>query len=307
MTKHVAVLMGGLSSEREVSLKSGEACANALETEGYKVTRIDVDHNLAEKLKEISPDVCFNALHGRWGEDGCVQGLLEMLRIPYTHSGVTASALAMHKEKAKMIMAEAGVPIAESKLALRKEIAEGHIMQPPYVVKPVADGSSVGIFIILSEITNKLNEIASAGSPDDELMVEKYVAGRELTCGVMGEQVLDVTEILPSEGLAFYDFEAKYAPGGSKHILPAEILPNIYQLIQKLTLRAHVSIGCRGVSRSDFRLDERDDGSYELACLEINTQPGMTATSLVPELAAHKGMPFGKLVQWIVEDASCDR
>ncbi len=305
--QHVAVLMGGLSSEREVSLNSGAACAGALEEEGYKVTRIDVGHDIAQQLIDVKPDVCFNALHGKWGEDGCIQGLLESLQIPYTHSGVLASAIAMHKEQAKLVMANAGVPVAESKLVLRAEIVKGHVMEPPYVVKPVADGSSVGIFIIKEEGVNTLAEIAEAGAPEDELMVEKYVAGRELTCAIMGNDALDIIEILPSEGLKFYDFEAKYAPGGSKHILPAKISPNIYQSIQTLALRAHVSLGCRGISRADFRLDEREDGSYELACLEVNTQPGMTATSLVPELAAYRGMSFGDLVRWIVEDASCDR
>ncbi len=305
--QHVAVLMGGLSSEREVSLNSGAACAGALEEEGYKVTRIDVGHDIAQQLIDVKPDVCFNALHGKWGEDGCIQGLLESLQIPYTHSGVLASAIAMHKEQAKLVMANAGVPVAESKLVLRAEIVKGHVMEPPYVVKPVADGSSVGIFIIKEEGVNTLAEIAEAGAPEDELMVEKYVAGRELTCAIMGNEALDIIEILPSEGLKFYDFEAKYAPGGSKHILPAKISPNIYQSIQTLALRAHVSLGCRGISRADFRLDEREDGSYELACLEVNTQPGMTATSLVPELAAYRGMSFGDLVRWIVEDASCDR
>ena len=305
--KHVAVLLGGLSSERDVSLNSGAACAGALEEEGYRVTRVDVGHDLAERLIALKPDVCFNALHGKWGEDGCIQGLLETLRIPYTHSGVLASALAMHKERAKVVMQKAGVPVAESKLAVRSEIVEGHVMEPPYVVKPVADGSSVGIFIVQDNGSNLLSKIAAPGAPDDELMVEKYVPGRELTCAVMGNKALDVIEILPSEGLDFYDFEAKYTPGASKHIIPAKISPNIYQLVQTLSVRAHVSLGCRGVSRADFRLDERSDGSYDLACLEVNTQPGMTATSLVPELAAYRGMSFGELVRWIVEDASCDR
>ncbi len=305
--QHVAVLLGGLSSEREVSLNSGAACAEALEGEGYRVTRIDVGHDIAQRLLETAPDVCFNALHGKWGEDGCIQGLLETLRIPYTHSGVLASSVAMHKEHAKLVMHDAGVPIAESELVLRSEVAEGDVMEPPYVVKPVADGSSVGIFIIRDYGSNLLSKIASAGDPDDELMVEKYIPGRELTCAVMGSEALDVIEILPSEGLDFYDFEAKYTPGASKHILPAKILPNIYQSIQTLSLRAHVSLGCRGISRADFRLDEKADGSYDLACLEVNTQPGMTATSLVPELAAYRGMSFGDLVRWIVEDASCDR
>ncbi len=304
---HVAVLLGGLSAEREVSLNSGAACADALEGEGYRVTRVDVDVDLAVKLHEIKPDVCFNALHGRWGEDGCVQGLLETLQIPYTHSGVLASALAMDKAQAKTALEAVGVPVAEHKIVSRMVAAKSHVMDPPYVIKPVAEGSSVGIYIVREDQRHPPQELtASDWALDDQIMVERFIPGKELTCAVMGDEALGVTDIVPAEGLAFYDYEAKYAHGGSKHVLPAEISPNVYQLIQKLSLKAHKALGCRGVSRTDFRFDvESVDGA--LVCLEVNTQPGMTATSLVPEIAAHAGWSFGELIRWIVEDASCNR
>jgi D-alanine-D-alanine ligase len=304
---HVTVLMGGWSSEREVSLASGDACSKALEGEGYQVTRIDVGHDLAERLAEVKPDVCFNALHGKGGEDGVIQGVLEALQIPYTHSGVLASALAMDKGQAKIIMAAAGVPVADSVVVTREEAARVHAMQPPYVIKPVAEGSSVGVFVVREDHAHPPQELLSTETALEKMMVERFVAGRELTCAVMGDKALGVTEILPAENLSFYDYEAKYRPGGSRHVLPAEISQNIYLLVQKLSLKAHKALGCRGVSRTDFRLDDRPDGTGELICLEVNTQPGMTATSLVPELAGHNGMTFGELVRWIVEDASCNR
>jgi D-alanine-D-alanine ligase len=308
MAKHVAVLMGGLSSEREVSLRSGAACADALEAQGYRVSRIDVGHDVAQRLAELRPDVCFNALHGRYGEDGCIQGLLETMGIPYTHSGVLASALAMHKERAKAVLAAAGVPVAESVIVSRAEAARAHVMPPPYVIKPPAEGSSVGVFIVREDQPHPPQELTRPDwSLGEELMVERYVPGKELTCAVMGDEALDVIEIRPAEGLAFYDYDAKYAPGGSIHVLPAPLKPNVYQLVQKLSLAAHRALGCRGVSRTDFRYDDRPEGAGELICLEVNTQPGMTSTSLVPELAAYCGRSFGELVRWIVEDASCDR
>ena len=306
--KHVAVLMGGLSSEREVSLRSGEACAAALESEGYRVTRLDVGRDVAARLAEIRPDLCFNALHGRHGEDGCIQGLLETMAIPYTHSGVLASALAMHKERAKAVLRAAAVPVAESRIVSREEAARGHAMLPPYVLKPPTEGSSVGVFIVREDQANPPQELHSADwALGEELMVERFIAGRELTCAVMGDEALGVIEIRPAQGLSFYDYESKYAPGGSDHVLPAPLSPNVYQLVQKLSLAAHRALGCRGVSRSDFRYDDRPGGSGEMICLEVNTQPGMTATSLVPELANHSGRSFGELVRWIVEDASCNR
>jgi len=306
--EHIAVLMGGWSSEREVSLASGAACAEALRGEGYRVTDVDVTPDLADQLKAIKPDACFNALHGRWGEDGCVQGLLEMLSIPYTHSGVLASALAMHKVRAKDVLASAGVPVAESVVLSRDDAAREHAMEPPYVLKPVEEGSSVGIYIVAKGMDVPRDALLGNDAiKDAEMMAERFIPGRELTCGVLGDEVLDIIEILPAEGLEFYDYEAKYTPGGSKHVLPAKISPNIYHSIRKLTLEAHKALGCRGVSRTDFRFDENPDGSGELICLEVNTQPGMTATSLVPELAAYNGKSFGDLVRWIVEDASCNR
>jgi D-alanine-D-alanine ligase len=306
--KHVAVLMGGWSAERAVSLSSGAACAKALEGEGYYITRIDVGRDLPERLRELAPDVCFNALHGKGGEDGTVQGILETLQIPYTHSGVLASALAMNKAQAKIVFTAAGIPVAESVIVSRADAAKRHVMPPPYVIKPVAEGSSVGVFIVCEDHAHPPQELTSSEwALGETVMVERFVAGRELTCAVMGDRALGVIEILPAEGLAFYDYEAKYAPGGSRHVLPAEISPNIYELVQKLALRAHQALGCRGVSRADFRFDDRTGGTGELICLEVNTQPGMTATSLVPELAAHSGLSFGELVRWIVEDASCNR
>ncbi|MGE0025005.1 MAG: D-alanine--D-alanine ligase [Hyphomicrobium sp.] len=305
--RHVAVLMGGLSAEREISLKSGTAVADALEGEGYRVTRIDVGRDIARHLEDIRPDVCFNALHGRFGEDGLIQGILETMAIPYTHSGVLASALAMHKEKAKAIMQPAGVPVAEARLATREDAAAAHALPPPYVVKPVDEGSSVGVLIVRDGMNDWAKLIRDGGAPDQVVMVERFIPGRELTCAVIGDFATEVIEIVPQKGLAFYDFEAKYAPGGSKHELPADILPDVYQLIRKYTLAAHASLGCRGVSRADFRYDDTQGGTGELICLEVNTQPGMTGTSLVPELAAYAGWSFGQLARWIVEDASCSR
>jgi D-alanine-D-alanine ligase len=305
--KHVAVLMGGLSAERYVSLKTGGPCATALEAEGYKVTRVDVGSDLGEVLAWLKPDVVFNALHGRFGEDGVVQGILEMMRIPYTHSGVLASALAMQKDRAKSVMMAAGVPVAEGVTVSRFEAAKRHVMPPPYVIKPVSEGSSVGVIIVKEDRAHPPQELARADWPYGEsVLVERYIPGRELTCAVMDNRALGVIDIQPAAGI-FYDFDAKYAQGGSIHVLPAKILPNIYHLVQKLALTAHQSLGCRGVSRMDFRYDDTPNGTGEVICLEVNTQPGMTETSLVPELAAHAGIGFGELVRWMVEDATCDR
>ena len=307
MTKHVAVLMGGFSSERGVSLRSGEACAKALESRGYKVTRVDVGRDVAEVLARLNPDVALNALHGPGGEDGIIQGVLELLRIPYSHSGVLASALAANKDKAKLIMAAAGVPVAAGKVVSRFEAACDHVLAPPYVLKPVAEGSSYGVFIVQEGTSHPPQELLRPDWPYGELMLaEKYIAGRELTCAVMGDRALGVIEIKAAGG-GWYDFEAKYAPGGSIHELPAKVKENIYQLVQDLALKAHRALGCRGMSRTDFRYDDRPGGTGELVVLEVNTQPGMTETSLAPEMAAYAGVPFGELVKWMVEDASCDR
>lgn len=304
MTKHVAVLMGGWSVEREVSLSSGTACAAALEKVGYRVTRIDVQRDVAEALARLKPDVAFNALHGRFGEDGAIQGLLEILRIPYTHSGVLASALAIRKDKAKSVVAAAGVPVAHGLTVSRFEAAKKHVLPPPYVLKPVNEGSSVGVVIVKKGREHPPQEIAREDWPcGDVILAETFIAGRELTCAVMDGRSLGVTEIQAATG-EFYDYDAKYAAGGSIHICPAQILPKIYQQIEECALTAHQAIGCRGVSRSDFRYDDETD---TLVWLEVNTQPGMTETSLVPELAAHAGLNFGELVRWMVEDASLDR
>jgi len=305
---HVAVLMGGLSAEREVSLNSGEACAKALESAGYKVTRIDAGRNLAQQLVEVGPEACFNALHGRWGEDGCVQGLLELMQMPYTHSGVLASAVAMHKERAKEVMRAAGVPVAQGRVVRRTEAAKQHALERPYVLKPVCEGSSVGVFIVREDHQHPPQEL---NDPEwkfgEELLAERYIPGRELTCAVMGDHALGVIDIVPTGALGFYNYESKYAPGGSRHVLPAQVSSNVYELVRKLTLTAHKALGCRGVSRADFRFDDTPGGTGELICLEVNTQPGMTSTSLVPELAAHAGFSFAQLVSWMVEEASCNR
>ena len=306
MTKHVAVLMGGWSAEREISLRSGKACADALERIGIRVTRIDVDRNVAAALAAAKPDVALNLLHGRPGEDGTIQGLLEILAIPYSHSGVLASALAMQKDRAKVVMREAGVPVPEGVVVNRLEAARAHVLERPYVIKPIAEGSSVGVFIITEAHTHPPQELTR---PDwafgEELLAERYIAGKELTCAVMGDRALDVIEIVPT--VKFYDYEAKYAPGGSKHLLPAPLKPNVYQEVRRLAALAHRALGCRGVSRADFRYDDRVEGAQGLVCLEVNTQPGMTETSLVPELAAFAGIPFEELVRWMVEDASLNR
>ncbi len=303
---HVAVLMGGWSAEREVSLDSGDGCADALERAGYTVTRIDAKPDLAQVLSELKPDVAFNALHGKWGEDGCVQGLLEILRIPYTHSGVLSSALAMHKEKAKESYRVVGIPVLESLVVHREEAGRAHLMAPPYVVKPVAEGSSVGVLIVTEDHAHPPQELFSDTWPyGDMVMVEKFAPGRELTCAVMGDRALDIIDVISAT--KFYDYEAKYAPGGSEHILPAVLPDDIYELIQDYALRAHTALGCRGVSRSDFRLDDTEGGSGDLIILETNTQPGMTGTSLVPEMAAHAGISYEDLVDWMIKDASCDR
>ena len=306
MTQHVAVLMGGWSSERPVSLSSGNACADALAAGGFRVTRVDVRRDIAEVLARLKPDVAFNALHGPFGEDGCIQGILEILAIPYTHSGVLASALAMNKPKAKDVMKAAGVPVAEALLVSRFEAAKAHVMPPPYVVKPPAEGSSFGVLIVKEDQTHPPQQIyAEDWAFGEQVMVERYIGGRELTCAVRGDEALDIIDIV-TDG-RFYDYDAKYVAGGSKHILPAKISSIIYQNVRMLALRAHQALGCRGVSRADFRYDDRLEGTDGLICLEVNTQPGMTATSLVPEMAAYAGMDFRALVRWMVEDASCNR
>ncbi len=307
MKKHVAVLLGGFSAERDVSLRSGAACAKALAEQGFQVTPVDVDRNVGQVLAELKPDVAFNALHGPYGEDGIIQGVLEMLRIPYTHSGVLASALAMRKDRARDILKAAGVPVAEGVTVDRITAAKAHVLPPPYVVKPLAEGSSFGVLIVNEDHAYPPQELTRGDwAYGDKVLVERYVAGRELTCAVIGDKAYDVIEIKASDG-GWYDYNAKYAAGGSAHELPANLKQNIYHFIQELTLKAHKALGCRGVSRADFRYDDRPGGTGDLVILEVNTQPGMTATSLVPEIAAYAGLTFGELVKWMVEDASCDR
>jgi len=296
--------MGGWSAEREVSLRSGKACADALARLGYRVTPIDAGRDVAAALTAAKPDIALNVLHGRPGEDGTLQGLLEILGIPYTHSGVLASAVAMQKDTAKVLFRAAGVPVAEDRVLSRFEAAKAHAMAPPYVIKPIAEGSSVGVYIVTAEHPHPPQELYRDDWAFGEMvMVERYIPGKELTCAVLGDRALDVIEIVPAT--RFYDYEAKYAAGGSKHLLPAPILPNVYQEVRRLSLAAHSALGCRGVSRADFRYD--DLGTGKLVCLEVNTQPGMTETSLVPELAAYAGITFDELVQWMVEDASTNR
>lgn len=296
----VVVLMGGPSAEREVSLSSGEECAKALAGEGFDVVKIDAGPDLAERLKAEAPDVVFNALHGRWGEDGCVQGLLEWLQIPYTHSGVLASSLAMDKERAKDTFRAAGLPVVASVLADKDEVQTRHVMEPPYVVKPYNEGSSVGIYIV-QEGANTPPKLAE--SMPEIVMVETYAPGRELTTTVMGDRALGVTDIITD---GWYDYDAKYAEGGSRHEIPANIPAEIEAACLDYALRAHDALGCRGVSRTDFRWDEAR-GLDGLIILETNTQPGMTPTSLAPEQGAHQGMSFGQFCKWMVEDASCNR
>ena len=304
MTKHVAVLMGGWSAEREVSLRSGKACADALSRLGYRVSPIDAGRDIATVLTAIKPDVALNVLHGRPGEDGTLQGVLEVLGIPYSHSGVLASAVAMHKGYAKAIFRAAGIPVADDLIVSRIEAAERHLMSPPYVIKPMAEGSSVGVFIVTEEHPHPPQELyRDDWAFGEQILIERYIAGKELTCAVLGDRALDVIDIVPTS--QFYDYEAKYAAGGSRHVLPAQILRNVYQEVRRLALAAHNALGCRGVSRADFRYDDR--GTGKLVCLEINTQPGMTETSLVPELAAYVGITFDELVRWMVEDASTNR
>lgn len=302
----VAVLMGGWSAEREVSLASGEACAKALRTLGFNVVPIDVKRDIAKVLDDLKPDVAFNALHGRWGEDGTIQGVLETMQIPYTHSGVLASALAMDKHRAKALFQRASLPLAEHKIVAIEEVASKHVLPPPYVIKPQAEGSSVGVVIV---------EHGSNAPPADilkqrdfygqQVMVERFVPGRELTCAVMGDVALGVIDVVPKVG--FYDYKAKYQPGGSAHILPAEIPQDVYRRVQSCALTAHMELGCKGISRADFRYDDSEGGEGELILLEVNTVPGMSGTSLVPEMAQHAGHSFNELVKWIVNDASSER
>lgn len=309
MSTRVAVLKGGLSAEREVSLNSGRACAGALRERGYEVTEIDVSRDLAALVKALTPkpDAVFNALHGRWGEDGCIQGLLELLQVPYTHSGVLASALAMDKQMAKTVVATAGVTSPEGIVIKAKDLGNTDPMPRPYVVKPVREGSSVGVRIVRAG-DNQPPIAVHGWEPETDLLVEPFIAGRELTVGVMGDKSLAVTEIRPL-GEGFYDYDAKYshdAKVAAVHVVPAEVPEAIYAQAMDASLAAHKALGCRGVSRSDFRYDDTAGTPGRLFYLETNTQPGMTSTSLVPEQARYLGMSFPDLCAWMVENAACD-
>ncbi len=305
----IAVLKGGWSPEREVSLNSGAGAAKALREAGYEVLEIDAGRDMGARLLEAKPDAVFNALHGQWGEDGCVQGLLEVMGVPYTHSGVLASSLAMDKQRAKLVFEDAGIPSPYGRIVSREEAAKGHVMETPYVIKPNAQGSSVGVFIVRKGENRPPAELSSEKwDLGDEVLVEKFIPGRELTVSVMGDRALCVTEI--TTALAFYDYEAKYAAGGSSHVLPADIPDAITERCMDLALRAHHALGCRGLSRADFRYDPdapSGEAGEQVYCLEVNTQPGLTATSLSPEQAAHCGISFSELCAWMVEDASCQR
>jgi D-alanine-D-alanine ligase len=296
--RRIAVLMGGLSPERDVSLVSGKACADALERLGATVTRIDAGRDVGEVLARLKPNVAFNALHGEWGEDGCVQGVLETVGVSYTHSGVLASALAMDKQKSKAVLAAAGVIVPGGGIYDRFEAAKAHVMPPPYVVKPNAQGSSVGVFLVFEGANGPPQELAAPDWTFGEVLIEPYIPGKELCVAVMGDRALAVTEIVPRTG--FYDYEAKYGEGGSMHVVPAAIPAEIYDLALRQAELAHAALGCRGLTRSDFRYD---DLNQNLVLLEVNTQPGMTPTSLAPEQAAHVGLSFEDLVLWIVEEA----
>ncbi len=301
MNQNVAVLMGGWSAEREVSLASGAAVAQSLKANGFQVTSIDVQKDMGALLTRLfpRPDSAFNALHGRFGEDGCVQGLLNILEIPYTHSGLLASAMAMYKPTAKRLFVDAGLPVAEHKIVHRDEVLAGDVMPRPYVIKPLNEGSSVGVYIV-EEDHEGLPFEHEAWPYGTQVMVEQFIQGKEITVAVMGERALAVTEITTERG--FYDYKAKYDIGGSVHLLPAPLDAKEYQKAMEIALQAHQTLGCRGVSRADMRYDGK-----QFYLLEVNTQPGMTETSLVPEQAAHEGISFDELVTWMVENAEYDQ
>ena len=304
MSWHVAVLMGGWSAEREVSLVSGAAVVEALKEKGYRVSAIDAGHTVATTLGDMKPDVCFNALHGRFGEDGCIQGVLETLGIPYTHSGVLASAMAMDKPLAKKLYDTVGLPCVEGGIFHRDQILAGDVMAAPYVIKPLNEGSSVGVKIVTGE-ENELPFASEAWHYGEEVLVERYIPGREVQVAVLDDKAIGAIEIRPKN--QFYDYEAKYSDGFAEHLMPAPIDKAVYDDVMQMAELAHKVLGCRGVTRTDFRYDDTDGEPGKLFILETNTQPGMTPLSLTPEIAAHAGMNFGELVDWLVKDASCQR
>ncbi len=314
----VAVLMGGISSEREVSLSSGRGVLSALREAGYAVRAIDAGPDLSALVADLSadrPGVVFNALHGRFGEDGAIQGVLDWMGIPYTHSGIRASALAMDKVAARAMFSSAGLPVANGRVVEIERFAEADPLPLPYVIKPVNEGSSVGVDVVRAG-SNRRHEIVSAWRYGPLALVEEFIPGREITVGVMGGNendvgALTVTDITPNPEVAahdFYDYEAKYAAGGSRHVLPAAIHAHAFADALRIALAAHRALGCRGASRTDFRYDDtahRADAPGRLVLLEVNTQPGLTPTSLLPEQAAHRGISFPALCAWMVENAAC--
>ena len=301
---HIAIISGGASNESDISRQSGLAVANALKEAGRQITMIEADGELASHLLQTRPDAIFNALHGYLGENGCVQGLFETLDIPYTHSGVLASALAMDKDKSKKLFAEAGLPIAHHIIAHRNQVARAHILPPPYVIKPISEGSSLGVMIVEKGANHPpQNIIAPDWDYGDEVMVEAYIGGQELSCALLGGEPIGIAEIIPHNG-RFYDYQQKYDSDGANHIIPANINQALTKMIHDISQRAYEILGCRGASRADFRYDKRTN---QLAILEINTQPGMTNMSLVPEIANHRGMTMMELVCWMIDDASCNR
>ena len=304
MSQHVAVLMGGWSSEREVSLVTGQAVCAALEAVGYRVTPIDVGPDIFDVLTELEPDVAFNALHGRFGEDGCIQGMLEVLKIPYTHSGVLASALAMDKPRARQMFASVSIPYPEGRVLHRDEVLEGKVFEPPYVLKPTNEGSSVGVRLVFEgDNMSPLDEANWAYG--EYVLMERYIPGREIQVAVMDDKALGAIEVRPKK--RFYDYEAKYSDGWADHVMPADIPEADYQESLRLALLAHQTLGCRGVTRSDLRYDDTLNGDAHFYMLEVNTQPGMTPLSLVPEIAAHVGISFAELTDSLVQDAGCQR
>lgn len=301
----VAVLYGGISAEREVSLSTGEQVIGALREAGYEVMPIEVTEDLGAVIAALSPppDAVFNALHGRYGEDGAIQGVLDWLGIPYTHSGVRASSLAMDKASAKAVFAAAGLPVARGRVVDTDELVAADPMPLPYVVKPVNEGSSVGVEIFKNG-DNRRAEVARTWRFGRCALAEEYIPGRELTVAVMGDRSLAVTEIIADAG-SFYDYDSKYADGGSRHVIPAHVHPDAYTRALDIALAAHRALGCRGASRADFRYDDTSGEPGRLVLLEVNTQPGLTRTSLLPEQAAHLGMDFPRLCAWMVENATC--
>ena len=305
MSCHVAIVMGGWSVERAVSLVSGQAVREALLGCGYRVSVIDAGRDIASVLGDCGADVVFNALHGRWGEDGCVQGILETLEIPYTHSGVLASAVAMHKPMARRVFASHGLPCPEGRVMNKAEIMAGPGWPDGFVVKPVNEGSSIGVLIVRDGEAEAGRAALQGLSEDADYLVEAYIPGRELTVAVMDGRPLGVLELRPHDG--FYDYDAKYTSGLTDHLAPAPIDSEIDLAARDIAARAHRALGCRGVSRADFRYRDDVPPDKGLFLLEINTQPGLTPTSLVPESAALEGFDFTTLVEWMVEDASCQR